>query len=123
MTGSQLWIIKEVANTPGIGVSVLAERLSIHQSTCSQLVEKLASRKLIVKQRSSKDQRRVGLRLTAEAVKLVKLAPGPAQGLLPETISALSAETIQSLDTSLEKVIRQLQIRNEKLAEKPLSDL
>ena len=123
VTGSQLWIIKEVANTPGIGVSVLAERLSIHQSTCSQLVEKLESRKLIVKQRSSKDQRRVGLRLTAEAVKLVKLAPGPAQGLLPETISALSAETIQSLDTSLEKVIRQLQIRNEKLAEKPLSDL
>ncbi|MGA8863773.1 MAG: hypothetical protein WBM09_13190 [Gallionella sp.] len=54
---------------------------------------------------------------------MVKLAPGPAQGLLPETISALSAETIENLDMSLEKVIQLLQIRNDRLAEKPLSDL
>lgn len=123
VTGSQLWIIKEVANTPGIGISVLAERLSIHQSTCSQLVEKLASRKLVIKKRSNKDQRRIGLRLTAKAVKLAKLAPGPAQGLLPETLSALSAKTIENLDLSLEQVIRQLQVRNDRLGEKPLSDL
>jgi len=123
VTGSQLWVMKEVANTPGIGVSVLAERLSIHQSTCSLLVEKLASRKLIIKERSDKDQRRVGLRLTDEAAKLIRLAPSPAQGVLPEALWALSAESIQTLDTSLEKVIEQLQIRDDKLAEKPLSDL
>ncbi|HUV98520.1 MAG TPA: MarR family transcriptional regulator [Gallionella sp.] len=123
VTGSQLWVMKEVANTPGIGVSVLAERLSIHQSTCSLLVEKLASRKLIIKERSDQDQRRVGLRLTDEAAKLIQLAPSPAQGVLPEALWALSAESIRSLDTSLEKVIEQLQIRDDKLAEKPLSDL
>jgi DNA-binding MarR family transcriptional regulator len=123
VTGSQLWIMQEVANTPGIGVSVLAERLSIHQSTCSQLVEKLASRKLITKERSATDQRRVGLRLTDEAARLIKRAPSPAQGVLPEALWALSAETMQTLNTSLEKVIEQLQIRDDKLAEKPLSDL
>ncbi|HUW75125.1 MAG TPA: MarR family transcriptional regulator [Gallionella sp.] len=123
VTGSQLWVMQEVANTPGIGVSVLAERLSIHQSTCSLLVEKLASRKLIIKERSDKDQRRVGLRLTDEATKLIRLAPSPAQGVLPEALWALSAESIQTLDKSLEKVIEQLQIRDDKLAEKPLSDL
>lgn len=123
VTGSQLWVMQEVANTPGIGISELAERLSIHQSTCSQLVEKLVACKLISKERSKEDQRRVGLRLTEEAAKLIKSAPGPAEGVLPEALSALSADAIRSLDAALEKVIQQLQIRDDRLAGKPLSDL
>ncbi|HQS57417.1 MAG: MarR family transcriptional regulator [Gallionellales bacterium 35-53-114] len=123
VSGSQLWIMQEIANTSGIGVSELAERLSIHQSTCSQLVEKLVARKLIIKERSSEDQRRVGLYLTTTAAKLIKNAPGPAEGVLPEALSALSAEAMQSLDLALEKVIKQLQYRDDKLATRPLSDL
>lgn len=123
VSGSQLWIMQEIANTAGIGVSELAERLSIHQSTCSQLVEKLVARKLIIKERSKEDQRRVGLYLSDAAAKLIKNAPGPAEGVLPEALSALSAEAMQSLDLALEKVIRQLQYRDDKLATRPLSDL
>jgi DNA-binding MarR family transcriptional regulator len=123
VSGSQLWIMQEIANTSGIGVSELAERLSIHQSTCSQLVEKLVARKLIIKERSREDQRRVGLRLSEAAAKLIKNAPGPTEGVLPEALSALSAEAMQSLDLALEKVIKQLQYRDDKLATRPLSDL
>lgn len=123
VSGSQLWIMQEIANTSGIGVSELAERLSIHQSTCSQLVEKLVARKLIIKERSKEDQRRVGLRLSDTAAALIKNAPGPAEGVLPEALNALSAEAMQSLDLALEKVIRQLQYRDDSLGKKPLSDL
>lgn len=123
VTGSQLWVMQEVSNTPGIGISELAERLSIHQSTCSQLVEKLVARELISKERSKEDQRRVGLRLTLEAVRLIKNAPGPAEGVLPEALSALPAETMRALDVSLEKVIQQLQISDDRLGGNPLSDL
>ena len=55
VTGSQSWVMQEIANTSGIGVSELAERLSIHQSTCSQLVEKLVAGKLIIKERSKEE--------------------------------------------------------------------
>jgi len=123
LTGSQLWIMREVATTPDIGVSELADRLSIHQSTCSQLVEKLVSRNLIIKERSTEDQRRVGLCLTEEAAKLIKMAPGPAEGILPEALAGLSPDTIQMLDLSLRKVIEQLQIKDDRLAEKHLSDM
>lgn len=123
VTGSQLWIMQEIANTSGIGVSELADRLSIHQSTCSQLVEKLVARKLVIKERSKEDQRRVGLRLTDEAEILIKKAPGPAEGVLPEALTALPVEVVQSLDLSLEKIIEQLHISDDRLADKPLSDM
>lgn len=123
VTGSQLWILQEVATTPDIGISELAERLSIHQSTCSQLVEKLVSRNLIGKERSTEDQRRVGLRLTDEALKILKNAPGPAEGILPEALQALPVSALQALDKSLVEVIGQLRLKDEKLADKPLSDM
>jgi MarR family transcriptional regulator, organic hydroperoxide resistance regulator len=123
VTGSQLWILQEVAKTPDIGVSKLAERLSIHQSTCSQLVEKLVSRSLIVKERSKEDQRRVGLCLSDEASMILKNAPGPAEGILPEALQALPEAALLALDKSLIEVIDQLRSKDDKLADRPLADL
>jgi len=108
---------------PGTGVSKLAEQLAIHQSTCSQLVEKLVARGLIIKERSKEDQRRVGLRLSDEATILVSRAPGPSEGILPEALKALPHDALLQLETSLEKVIEQLQIKDAKLANRPLSDM
>lgn len=123
VTGSQLWIMQEISATAGIGISELAEKLAIHQSTCSLLVDKLVVRKLVIKERNKLDRRRVGLRLTIDAIKLLKKSPGPAEGILPEALRALPAGTIRSLDSSLAKVIEQLEIKDEKLAERPLSEL
>ena len=123
VTGSQLWILQEVAKTPDIGVSELADRLSIHQSTGSQLVEKLVGRNLIIKERSKEDQRRVGLRVTEEASRLLTNAPGPAEGILPEALQALPESALVALNNSLVEVIGQLRIHDDKLADRPLSDL
>jgi len=123
ITGSQLWILQEVAKTPDIGVSELAERLSIHQSTCSQLVEKLVSRNLIIKERSREDQRRVGLCLSEEASKILENAPGPAEGILPEALQALQESALLALDKSLIEVIGHLRSKDDKLADRPLADL
>lgn len=123
VTGSQMWILQEVANTPSIGVSELADRLSIHQSTGSQLVEKLVGRGFISKERSKEDQRRVGLQVTKEASRLLKRAPGPAEGILPEALQALPEASLLALDNALIEVIGQLRISDDKLADKPLADM
>lgn len=123
VTGSQLWILQEVGKTPDIGISELADRLSIHQSTGSQLVEKLVARGLINKERSKEDQRRVGLRVTEEASRLLTNAPGPAEGILPEALQALPEPALLALNDSLVEVIGQLRVRDDKLADRPLSDL
>ncbi len=123
VSGSQLWILHEIAESPGIGVSDLAERLSIHQSTCSLLVDKLCVQKLIAKARSQTDQRRVGLALTAVAKRLLTKAPGPAEGVLPDALKALPNKALLDLDAALAQVISELNLRDERFAEKPLADL
>lgn len=123
VSGSQIWILKEINKSPGIGVSELAARLSVHQSTCSQLLEKLVARGMVVKTRSQKDQRCVGLTLTPSAAGLLVRAPGPAEGLLPEALEAMSESGRTRLDAALTELIQQLEGADMGMADKPLADM
>lgn len=123
ISGSQLWILHEVMQAPGIGVSELAVKLAIHQSTCSQLVEKLVRAALMAKSRSSDDQRRVGLSVTARGKRTLALAPGPAEGLLPEAIAEISPAARRGLQRGLRQIIEALDFKNEAAGTTHLADL
>ena len=68
MSGSQMWVLQEVQRSPSIGIGELAERMGVHQSTCSQLVEKLVAQGCLDKRKMKDDQRRVGLQLTGRGL-------------------------------------------------------
>jgi DNA-binding MarR family transcriptional regulator len=123
ISGSQLWVIREVHDEPGIGVSALATKLSIHQSTCSQLVDTLAVHGFLTKVRLGDDQRRVGLTLTSMAKKVLAKAPGPAEGLLPMALSELPTSSLLTLSAHLDKVVAALKVKDKAHAERPLADL
>lgn len=123
ISGSQLWVLQEVIRTPSVGVSELAARLAVHQSTCSQLVEKLVGRELLIKERSKEDQRRVGLFATEKGLGALAMAPGPAEGLLPEVLNNLPIEMLVGLDSALTNVIKGLSSRDTDLANLPLADM
>jgi DNA-binding MarR family transcriptional regulator len=123
ISGSQLWVIREVDIAPGIGVSTLAKKLSIHQSTCSILVETLVAGGFLKKARLGEDQRRVGLTLTQKAKKVLTKAPGPAEGLLPSALSGLSSASLHALSAHLDRLIDEINVRDKKHADQPLADL
>lgn len=123
ISGSQLWVLREVSEEPGIGVSALAGKLSIHQSTCSQLVEALVTRGYLSKLRLGEDQRRVGLTLTKAAIKLLAGAPRPAEGLLPTALSELSNQSLLTLSAHLDKLVAELRVQDKGHAHRPLADL
>ncbi len=104
-------------------MSELAARLSIHQSTCSLLVNKLVRAKLVVKSKSKTDQRRVGLALSSGGQRVLKRAPGPPEGILPEAVAGLSTATVGNLYRCLRGVVRGLDVRDDDAAGTPLSDL
>lgn len=123
VSGSQLWLLHEIARTPGIGVSALAQRLSIHQSTCSQLVDKLEARGLVRKERGREDQRRVGLALAEGAGEMLATAPGPVEGVLPEALEALPDDILRQLNGGLAQLIERLARRDDPSAGRHMSEL
>jgi DNA-binding MarR family transcriptional regulator len=123
VSGSQLWIMQELARGAALGVSELALKLSIHQSTCSLHVEKLVRAGLVKKRRLSRDQRRVELSITALGRRTMIRAPGPAEGVLPEAIAELSPAALRGLQKGLRQIIAALDIKDEAAAERPLADL
>lgn len=116
VSGSQLWVIREVSASPGVGVSALALKLSLHQSTCSQLVEALVERGLLRKVRAGEDGRRVGLWPTPRTSRVLAGAPGAAEGILPTALSELSNQSLQILSAQLQRLIAALKTNRGKLS-------
>lgn len=123
ISGSQVWLLRDIDASPGIGVSQLARQLSIHQSTCSLLVEKLAGAGLVSKNRSPRDRRRVGLEISPAGRQRLQLAPNPAEGVLPEALRQLPDVALRTLQVNLDQLISHLSLRSDNDANKPLADL
>lgn len=123
LPGAQMWVLQEVERSPEIGITELAARLGIHQSTCSQLVDKLVTRGSLVKKKQSTDQRRVGLYLTDEGKKAIAALPGPAAGVLPEALSAIPEVALKTLNINLDELISHLPGKDETFASTPLAEM
>ena len=123
LPGSQMWLLQEVQKTPYIGVTELAGRLGVHQSTCSQLVDRLVAQSYLTKTRPHDDQRRIGLCLTEQGVAAIAALPGPAEGVLPEALSAIPDVALRTLHINLSELIRHLPGNNVAFARMPLAEI
>lgn len=103
--GAQLWALAVVGRAPGIGVTGLARELDIHQSTASNLTKTLIERGLVAGAREGLDRRSVALRLLPAGEEVLKSAPMPFAGVLPDALAALDPETLARLEGDLAKLI------------------
>ncbi|HSV79717.1 MAG TPA: MarR family winged helix-turn-helix transcriptional regulator [Ramlibacter sp.] len=105
VAGAQVWALSVVAGQPGIGVGSLARAMDIHQSTASNLLKPLLERDLLVAHRSGTDRRAVQLSITPQGLKVLRKAPGPFSGVLPDALARLDPATLARLDRDLGKLI------------------
>lgn len=108
VAGAQVWALSVIREQPGIGVSALARALDIHQSTASNLLKPLMERGLVAAARAEADRRSLQLHISVKGLEVLKQAPGPAAGLLPEALSKLDAQTLQRLEHDLAALILRL---------------
>jgi len=111
VSGAQLWALSEVNAQPGLRVSDLTQKMSLHQSTVSNLVEKLNSSGLLRRVREAGDNRVVRLQLTNAGKNLVARAPKPARGVLPDALEKLDRRSLKKLSTSLDSLVKQMKVR------------
>ncbi|MFN3985413.1 MAG: MarR family winged helix-turn-helix transcriptional regulator [Rhodocyclaceae bacterium] len=120
VTGAQLWAMQELAEKPGLRVGELANLMALHQSTASNMIDKLESGGIIRKERTAADQRVVRLYLTDKGDELLASAPSPARGVLPEALRMLSEEDLTRLQDELDALLSQIREMDEGFGMQPL---
>ncbi|MGV3494517.1 MAG: MarR family winged helix-turn-helix transcriptional regulator [Ramlibacter sp.] len=120
ISGAQAWALSVVRDRPGIGVGDLARAMDVHQSTASNLVRGLVDQGLVVSTRGGRDRRAVQLEATAEGLKVLRKAPGPFTGILPDALQRLDKATLARLDRDLARLVEELGIEDDRGANIPL---
>lgn len=108
IAGAQLWALSVIHARPGIGVGQVASAMDIHQSTASNLLRPLIERGLVVAERRLADRRAVHLQVTVEGSRLLRKAPQPFAGVLPQALANLDPKVLDRLERDLADLIRTL---------------
>lgn len=121
VSAAQLWTLWELHARPGLRVSDLSRAMSIHQSTASNLLDKLERKELIQRQRRGPDHRVVQLYLTDKGRALVEHAPRPAQGALTSGLMALPDPVLADLNDNIAALVKAMDLGDHGAALEPLS--
>ena len=120
--GAQVWALSVIQAAPGMGVSELARTMDIHQTTASNLVKALVSSGLASAERKGPDRRTVQLRILPAGIAVMRKAPGPFAGVLPEALNQLDLATLLQIERDLSQLIAVLRA-DEAAAGIPLAPL
>ncbi len=120
VSAAQLWALWEIHAEPGLRVKDISERLSIRPATASNLLDKIESKGLIVRDRCGPDQRVVQLFPTDQGAELLANAPGPAEGALLNALVRMDDGALDELGNSLGALVEILAIREEEFAMAPI---
>jgi DNA-binding MarR family transcriptional regulator len=122
LSGAQLWALSEIRMAPGLTVSGLADALSIHLSTSSNLLDKLEGQAFIRRERNSPDQRVVRVYLTPAGQQVLRKAPKPVEGVIPDALGRMPLAALRSLKRDLEQLLGLASVRSRKAGMKPLAE-
>ena len=105
VAGAQLWALSVIRDKPGVGIGELAAAMDVHQSTASNLIRALLEQKLVAVKKTGQDRRTVQLHVLPAGTIVLRRAPGPFSGVLPEALAGLDRQTLARLDRDLGKLV------------------
>lgn len=79
LTSPQVIVLQEIAAHDGLMVKDIAQHINLSSATVTSILDRLENRQLVVRERSSKDKRKVELHLTDQGINILKDAPMPLQ--------------------------------------------
>lgn len=122
VSGVQVWAAAELRARPGMTISELAHALSVHLSTASNLLDRMEGNALVRRVRSKRDQRVVRVFLTAPGARMLRKAPKPLHGVLPDALHRMPASGLSRLHRDLGTLLELARAHDRRAAMKPLSE-
>jgi len=104
LTAPQALVLKTLIGLGEASVGTVAERVSLSQATVTDILNRLESRKLVVRARSSRDRRRVIVSATDQAVAIMSRSPPLLQEAFVQRFLALEDWEQTLLISSLQRI-------------------
>lgn len=105
ITGPQLGCLAAINEDGPLTTTTLAKAVYLSPSTIVGIVDRLEEKKLVIRQRGSKDRRQVQICLTEAGEQLLNRAPSALQDTLAEALKSLPELEQISITLSLEKIV------------------
>ena len=110
ITGQQLGALRIVTLSPRISLGELSERMFLHISTVSGIVDRLEKRGYVTRERGGEDRRVVHLNVTDNGRRVIKRTPLAGMGLLIHTIDRLPAGQLLGILKGLRLLLNVMRI-------------
>lgn len=102
LSGARLYVLRQIATSPGLSIGELAERTHARQSTVSEVVARLVDQGLVARKASEADARQASLSLTARGRRAIAGAEPTVQERLSDALASLPAAQRDALAGALE---------------------
>lgn len=112
LTGPQLTVLKEIAGREPLSLGELARAVHISQATLTGIVDRLETRGMVGRQRSSVDRRRVMVASTAAAADVLQTAPPLLHDSFVEGFGALPDWEQTQILASLQRLVSLMEARD-----------
>jgi MarR family transcriptional regulator, organic hydroperoxide resistance regulator len=107
LTYPQYLVMVALGEKEPLSVKELSERLNLDSGTLSPLLKRLESAGLVIRQRSSQDERGVDVHLTGSGRELATKAPSVHQGM--GCLVNMELKEVRDLQNTLRKLIAQIE--------------
>jgi len=109
VTGGQVTLLVSIKQKPGIGLRELAALEGISPAGMSGHVDRLERARLVERSPDPDDRRRVGLHVTAEGLRVLRLVRSRRTAWLAERLKGLEPDELDAIDAALEPLARLLE--------------
>ncbi len=108
LTTAQLLILQSIQNMGEVSIGEISKKISLSQATVTSILDRLADKGLVYRERSTKDKRKVHAYLTEDAVALIKDAPAPLQEQFTKQFGALNEWEQSMMISSLQRIAQMM---------------
>jgi DNA-binding MarR family transcriptional regulator len=108
LTSPQILLLQTIRDNEQVTIGELANEISLSQATVTNILDRLEKRKLVYRERSDKDRRKVHAYLTDSGVETLKAAPVPLQERFTRQFSDLQNWEQTMIIASLQRVAQMM---------------
>lgn len=122
ISGSQLWVLWELSQTPGMRAVDLSRNLAVHRQKAESLLHALTVKGLVLPD-SSADAQTLVYFLTGDGQRIADASPEYGQGVLKAALERLPDPAINQVVDAMRALSESLPFREDRAALKPLADI